>query len=302
MKHLIAPIQVNAGNLSDLPQSIKQRVLLNAQNRCSLYGLLRFPEIHIKGVQQLLMVFRIELLENGDSPVHKGVIVPNLGLAALDHMIERHGDVGVEIVLQVQLLGHLHRHLCLRKALIGICQFRKTLADSGAEVHVPQKLFQRDADNIQPMIRADAGTPLAGQERQTAYELAKRTMPPLDAMTSSDLAWKCYRCDVVGTFYEKEDQTCFAGDQVEILEPSAYRIYHPGPVLPLVVNGEYVQQLKFRSPKDGRRYKNDVVDTEQLLRISQPEENAIIHAFPKSNKHKILSRFVDTVSKPGHFD
>ena len=152
------------------------------------------------------------------------------------------------------------------------------------------------------MIRADAGTPLAGQERQTAYELAKRTMPPLDAMTSSDLAWKCYRCDVVGTFYEKEDQTCFAGDQVEILEPSAYRIYHPGLVLPLVVNGEYVQQLKFRSPKDGRRYKNDVVDTEQLLRISQPEENAIIHAFPKSNKHKILSRFVDTVSKPGHFD
>lgn len=127
-------------------------------------------------------------------------------------------------------------------------------------------------------------------------------MPPLDAMTSSDLAWKCYRCDVVGTFYEKEDQTCFAGDQVEILEPSAYRIYHPGPVLPLAVNGKYVQQLKFRSPKDGRRYKTDVVDTEQLLRISQPEESAIIHAFPKSNKHKILSRFVDTVSKPGHFD
>lgn len=302
MKHLIAPVQVNAGNLSDLLQSIKQRVLVNAQNLCSLYGLLRFPEIHIKGVQQLLMVFHIELLENGDSPVHKGVIVPNLGLAALDHMIERHGVVGVEIVLQGQLLGHLHRHLCLRKALIGICQFRKTLADSGAEVHVPQKLFQRDADNIQPMIRADAGAPLAGQERQTAYELAKRTMPPLDAMTSSDLAWKCYRCDVVGTFYEKEDQICFAGDQVEILEPSAYRIYHPGPVLPLVVNGEYVQQLKFRSPKDGRRYKTDVVDTEQLLRISQPEENAIIHAFPKSNKHKILSRFVDTVSKPGHFD
>ena len=30
MKHLIAPVQVNAGNLSDLPQSIKQRVLLNA--------------------------------------------------------------------------------------------------------------------------------------------------------------------------------------------------------------------------------------------------------------------------------
>ena len=99
MKHLIAPVQVNAGNLSDLLQSIKQRVLVNAQNLCSLYGLLRFPEIHIKGVQQLLMVFRIELLENGDSPVHKGVIVPNLGPAALDHMIERHGVVGVEIVL-----------------------------------------------------------------------------------------------------------------------------------------------------------------------------------------------------------
>ena len=127
MKHLIAPVQVNAGNLSDLLQSIKQRVLVNAQNLCSLYGLLRFPEIHIKGVQQLLMVFHIELLENGDSPVHKGVIVPNLGLAALDHMIERHGVVGVEIVLQGQLLGHLHRHLCLRKALIGICQVRKTL-------------------------------------------------------------------------------------------------------------------------------------------------------------------------------
>ena len=95
---------------------------------------------------------------------------------------------------------------------------------------------------VQLRVRADADTPLAGQERQTAYELAKRTMPPLDAMTASDLAWKCYRCDVVGTFYEKEDQICFAGDQVEILEPSAYRIYHPGPVLPLVVNGEYVQQ------------------------------------------------------------
>ena len=59
MKHLIAPVQVNDGNLSDLPQSIKRRVLVNAQNLCSLYGLLRFPEIHIKGVQQFLMVFRM---------------------------------------------------------------------------------------------------------------------------------------------------------------------------------------------------------------------------------------------------
>ena len=43
------------------------------------------------------------------------------------------------------------------------------------------------------------------------------------------------------------------------------------------------QQLKMRSPKDGKRYNTDVADTEQLLRIIQSIPS------PKAEPFKLLS-------------
>lgn len=82
-------------------------------------------------------------------------------------------------------------------------------------------------------------SPLRGMENQTNYEMSKRAMPHLDAYTDADLSWTCYLCDVLGAFYEMDQQIFFSGDLPGLSAPKEYRVYQPGELLSLLVNGLY---------------------------------------------------------------
>ena len=100
-------------------------------------------------------------------------------------------------------------------------------------------------------------SPLKGMEHMTIYELSKRAMPDLDPLTSTDMSWSCRRCDVLGTFYECQSQIFFSGDLRGLSAPSAYRVYQPGPLMNLVVNGTFdlgeKGVLRAAEYTDGRR-------------------------------------------------
>lgn len=52
------------------------------------------------------------------------------------------------------------------------------------------------------------------------------------------------------------------------------------------------QQLKMKSPKDGKRYNTDVADTEQLLRIIQSIPSPKAEPLRKSFLHSIAKTFI----------
>lgn len=88
-------------------------------------------------------------------------------------------------------------------------------------------------------VQETVASPLRSLENMTLYELGKRSMPSLDQLTTTDMSWTCLRCDVLGAFYELEGNVYFAGDLPKLSAASDYRVYTPGPLLPLIVNGEY---------------------------------------------------------------
>ena len=88
-------------------------------------------------------------------------------------------------------------------------------------------------------VQAVVPSPLKGVENLTNYELGKRAMPDLDPLTNTDMSWSCRRCDVLGCFYEMDSRIFFSGDLLGLAAPSAYRVYQPGYLLDLVVNGVY---------------------------------------------------------------
>ena len=88
-------------------------------------------------------------------------------------------------------------------------------------------------------VQEVVSSPLKGMENMTVYELSKRAMPDLDPLTSSDMSWSCRRCDVLGSFYEMGAQVFFSGDLQGLSAPSEYRVYQPGHLLHLVINGTY---------------------------------------------------------------
>lgn len=94
-------------------------------------------------------------------------------------------------------------------------------------------------------VQGTARSPLSGMEDMTNYEMGKRGLPELDRMTSTEMSWSCLRCDVLGCFYEKDDRICFGGDLRSLAAANEYRIYTPGELLPLLINGVY------RTAEDG---------------------------------------------------
>lgn len=88
-------------------------------------------------------------------------------------------------------------------------------------------------------VRETVGSPLRSLENMTLYELGKRSMPSLDQLTITDMSWTCLRCDVLGSYYELDGRVFFAGDLPNLSAASDYRIYTAGPLLSLIVNGEY---------------------------------------------------------------
>ena len=88
-------------------------------------------------------------------------------------------------------------------------------------------------------VQEIVASPLRSLENMTLYELGKRSMPSLDQLTITDMSWTCLRCDVLGAYYELEEKVCFAGDLPCLAAASDYRVYTVGPLLSLIVNGEY---------------------------------------------------------------
>lgn len=88
-------------------------------------------------------------------------------------------------------------------------------------------------------VQGTARSPLSGMEDMTNYEMGKRGLPELDRMTSTEMSWSCLRCDVLGCFYEKDTRICFGGDLRSLAAANEYRIYTPGELLPLLINGVY---------------------------------------------------------------
>ncbi len=88
-------------------------------------------------------------------------------------------------------------------------------------------------------VRDVVSSPLGSMERMTFYELGKRAMPELDPLTNTDMSWSCRTCDVLGSFYEMGSAVFFSGDLRGLASPSEYRVYQPGALLELVVNGVY---------------------------------------------------------------
>ena len=88
-------------------------------------------------------------------------------------------------------------------------------------------------------VRGTVNSPLAGMENMTNYEMAKRGLPDLDRMTSTEMSWSCLSCDVLGCYYENGDRVCFGGDIRSLSAANEYRIYTPGGLLPLIINGVY---------------------------------------------------------------
>lgn len=90
-------------------------------------------------------------------------------------------------------------------------------------------------------VREVTPSPLISTETMMLYELSKQAMPALDQMTSTEISWTCYGCYVLGAFYEDQDQVYFAGDLLRLSAANEYRVYTAGPLLPLVVNGEFAR-------------------------------------------------------------
>ena len=88
-------------------------------------------------------------------------------------------------------------------------------------------------------VQETVPSPLRSLENMTMYELGKRSMPSLDQLTITDMSWSCFRCDVLGSYYELEGKVYFAGDIPCLSAASDYRVYTAGPLLSLIVNGDY---------------------------------------------------------------
>lgn len=89
-------------------------------------------------------------------------------------------------------------------------------------------------------VNRPVDSPIAQNEAQTAFEMAKRAITTVDDFTDYEMSFRCYACDILGSFVEENERICFSGE-VAHLDPSKnYQVFTLTPeLLELIVNGIY---------------------------------------------------------------